>query len=706
MTFKMVWERLFRRKCSTNWRWILRFFLAPFFVVSLACLLHFREIRIEHLELNTLAQKYVLAQVAFEFPDKEATRLLREESLRDIGKIYCFNDNEVLSVEKKIQKHLVKNPHWRSDLPGVTFEELLNASDQVRNVLMRVDLADARTVNKIKQFPQNGESPFLIYVPECLIGALSENIFKQIDGFNTPALDYMSRLYSEYPWTLTEDLTVQNAIRQSVKDTIPLKMTQVEAGSRMINAGERVTLRHLDMMKAMKKALFNQQFRMTPMALLGSLIFSAMLTFIGIAYFRMVHPQILHSSSQMALIGAVVVSSFSMAKLAEFLIINSYLVDYFRYPIFVLFASLVLSILFDKTVAMIISGFIAMILAISLAVEYSHFLIINLSVAVISLFLVKTVRKRKEIFSICGKIWLMTLPLLMAMSFIENTSWHYLLADVSTTFLSIFITGALVVAILPLMESAFGIVTDMTLMEMGDPSHPLLRRLSLEAPGTYQHSLGVAALAEEAALAIGANEIFCRVAALYHDIGKLSQPHYFGENQFLGFNMHQLLTPCESAEVIIDHVAEGVKLATKHEFPRMMVDIIREHHGTDFVHYFYHVHMEQCQLKPHEIDETQFRYPGPRPQSRESAIIMIADSVEAAYRSLDETTEKEVIKLVEDVVKGKIERHQLDLSQLTFQAIEAIKKALVRILVATSHSRIKYPEPKSVESWEEAVLKL
>ncbi len=705
MAFNLV--SVWKIPSSSHWGWIVRFLLFPLFVISLACLLHFREVRVDHLELNETAGKYVLAQVGFEFPDSEATRLLKEESLRDIGRIYCLDDNEVLSAEKRIQKQLIKKPEWREELPGVTFEELLNAGDVVRDALMEINIVDARTFSKTKQFPEiSDDNHFLVYVPEALTGKIPSEIFKQIHLFNTPALEYMSRLYNEQSWTLVEDLTSQNAIRQVIKDSIPLKMTQVEAGSRIINAGEKVTFRHLDMMKALKKTLFNQQIRMTPMALLGSLGFAAILMFIGIAYFRTVHPQLIRSSSKMALIGAVIVFSLSIAKLTELLIINSSLADFCRYPIFVLFASLTLSILLDKGVAMIVSGFIAMVLAISLAMEYNHFLIINLSTGVISLFLVKTVRKRKEIFGICGKIWLMTIPLLSAASLVENASWFHLCADLATTFISIFVTGILVVAILPLIEAGFGIVTDMTLMETGDPSHPLLRRLSLEAPGTYQHSLGVATLAEEAAIAIGANGIFCRVAALYHDVGKLAQPHYFTENQFSGFNMHQLLTPLESAQLIIGHVTEGVKLATQHELPEPVIDVIREHHGTGLVYYFYHSQMEQCRLRADIVDESQFRYPGPTPHSRESAIIMIADSVEAAFRSLDETTEKAVIELVDTIVVDKIRQHQLDSSHLTFQDIEAVKKALIRILVATSHGRVKYPETQSAESWEEAVLKL
>jgi hypothetical protein len=198
--------------------------------------------------------------------------------------------------------------------------------------------------------------------------------------------------------------------------------------------------------------------------------------------------------------------------------------------------------------------------------------------------------------------------------------------------------------------------------------------LNLEAPGTYRHSLAVAALAEEAALAINANPIFCRVASLYHDIGKLSQPQYFTENQFCGFNMHQLLTPLESAQVIISHVSEGVKLAEQYELAPSLVDVIREHHGKGLVYYFYHAQIEQSRARAIMVEECRFRYPGPTPRSRECAIIMLADSIEAAFRSLEEVSEKAAVELVESIVADKIREHQLDTSRLTFDEIEGIKR--------------------------------
>jgi putative nucleotidyltransferase with HDIG domain len=325
--------------------------------------------------------------------------------------------------------------------------------------------------------------------------------------------------------------------------------------------------------------------------------------------------------------------------------------------------------------------------------ESHAFIIMNLSTAVMGIIWTKGVSKRKEIFYICSKVFLCSIPLLFALNLLENQYWNKQVTnDLLTSGLFSLGIAIVIIAILPILESTFGIVTDMTLLESGDPSHPLLRRLSLEASGTYQHSLGVANLAEEAALAIGANALLCRISALYHDIGKIIQPNYFTENLREGFNMHQLLTPAESAQVIIQHVTEGIKLAENANLPNPIIDIIREHHGTTLVYSFYHQQVEKNRIKSLGVEEKYFKYAGPTPQSRESAIIMIADSIEAAYRCLHLTEEKISIEFIEKIVDEKIREDQLDSSGLTFDDLEAIKKAILRSLLAIVHVRTAFPQ--------------
>jgi putative nucleotidyltransferase with HDIG domain len=229
-------------------------------------------------------------------------------------------------------------------------------------------------------------------------------------------------------------------------------------------------------------------------------------------------------------------------------------------------------------------------------------------------------------------------------------------------------------------------------MEFMDPSSELLRRFAVEVPGTYQHSLVLGNLAEVAAQAIGCNGLFCRAATLYHDIGKMGNPQFYTENQQGSVNIHQLLTPLESAQVIISHVADGVAIARKYRLPESFIDIIREHHGTTLVYYFYRKELELKGGRVEEVNEAQFRYPGPKPRSKESAIIMICDSIEAASRSMEEINEQTVTEMIERLVGEKGEDGQFDEAQLTFEELGQIKKALIKTLVLTYHVRVKYPK--------------
>lgn len=692
--------------------WLKDGLIGCFFVLSLAYFLQLKEIRIDHLELNTIADKYLIAQTGFEFPDTEATRLLKEESIRDLGKIYYLQDREISKVEKRIQDSLVDKPDWRHELPTATFEDLMIASDILRDVLLKVKFADPRTIAKLNQMRQCSEN-YLISMEEQVRG-LSSEIWTQIEKaafrVQTPATQFIVQQYRSHPWFLHEDLERQHSISRLIKDSIPLKMTKVVPGSRIINAGDKVTARHIDMLKGMKKSLLEHHSLITPFSMLGSLGLSIVLTLVGWIYLKTLYPYVLQSTSKKALIATITISTLFLSKLTEYFLVNKAgcLADLCRFPLFVPLATLLLAILIDRKVAMIISQFVTLMLATTLILHYQHFLVVNVVAAVVATVLVKAVRRRRDVFEICAKIWLVTVPLILGINLMENSLWDYhILIDLLSSFISMALTGALVVTIMPVLESTFGIVTDMTLLESADLSHPLLRRLNLEAPGTYRHSLAVAALAEEAALAINANPAFCRVASLYHDIGKLAQPQYFTENQFSGFNMHQLLTPMESAQVIIAHVAEGVKLAQQYELPPRLIDVIREHHGKGLVYYFYHAQIEQCRAKAIVVEECRFRYPGPTPSSKESAIIMMSDSIEAAYRSLEELSEKGVVELVESIVSDKIREHQLDTSGLTFEEVEKIKKAMIRSLLSSAHSRVKYPkQPNVVWKTEEVFVKL
>ncbi|MFZ0565411.1 MAG: HDIG domain-containing metalloprotein, partial [Chlamydiales bacterium] len=363
------------------------------------------------------------------------------------------------------------------------------------------------------------------------------------------------------------------------------------------------------------------------------------------------------------------------------------------FPLFIPFAAILLSNLINTRIAAFATLFLAIVYAMGLAVESVPFLVINVLTALIAILTARGIRRRKEVFIVCGKAWLASAIGILAFDLYDSGSLltFSFLADMVSTFLFMILTAVLVVGLFPLLESIFRIMTDITLMEFMDPSNELLRRLTIEAPGTYQHSMIVGHLAEVAASAIGANGLFCRVVVQYHDIGKLANPQYFTENQLSGMDMHQLLTPLESSQVIIAHVSEGVALARKVGLPEQFIDIIKEHHGTTLVYYFYHKQIELMGEDKKKVKEQDFRYSGPKPRSKESTIIMIADTLEAASRSLDQFDEKTVVELVETLIAQKMADGQFNESLLTFEELGIVKRTLIQTLLATSHPRIKYP---------------
>lgn len=243
--------------------------------------------------------------------------------------------------------------------------------------------------------------------------------------------------------------------------------------------------------------------------------------------------------------------------------------------------------------------------------------------------------------------------------------------------------------LVPLFEKTFGFVSDITLIELSDINKPLLKDLSIKAPGTFQHSLQVSNLAEAAASEIGANTLLVKVSALYHDIGKMENAVYFIENQNPDINPHDDLTFEESAKIIIGHVKEGIQLAKKHKLPDIVIDFIRTHHGTTVVQYFYHSYLKNYPEKTDDIEK--FRYPGPLPYSKETAIVMLADSVEASARSLRSPSSADIDNLVEKVVEYKIKENQLVNSNITFKEITVLKKIFKKLLNSIHHVRIAYP---------------
>ncbi|HEX6059304.1 MAG TPA: HDIG domain-containing protein, partial [Gemmatimonadaceae bacterium] len=351
-------------------------------------------------------------------------------------------------------------------------------------------------------------------------------------------------------------------------------------------------------------------------------------------------------------------------------------------------AALIFSVLFDPRVSMIATIILAVLIGGQTAFRGTNALFLNLISGAAAAYSVRVLRRRNQ--SLHSIAVLGGGYLLAALAIGLTLDWTFREIAVSAGFglVNAVIAVPLAMQLLPLAEEFTGIDTDLKLLEWSDLNRPLMRRLSLEAPGTYAHTMSLANLAEAAANAIGANGLLARVGAYYHDIGKLKKPQYFVENQPRGRNPHDKLKPSTSAAIIRGHVREGLELADEHRLPKAVKAFITEHHGTATISYF----LEKAKERDGPVANVQdFQYPGPTPQSAETAVVMLADGVEAAMRVLADPTPQKIRDVVDHIVKQRIDQGQLRNAPLTLRQIDMVKEQFARVLIGMYHNRIDYP---------------
>ena len=319
-----------------------------------------------------------------------------------------------------------------------------------------------------------------------------------------------------------------------------------------------------------------------------------------------------------------------------------------------------------------------------------EFIYLHIIAGIVTILTVSELYKRANIFISVAQITIIYMVTYFAFSIIKEGNASQLNFDYFLMFSANGLLSFLSIILIYIYEKLFGLVSDVTLLELSNTNTKLLRELNEKAPGTFQHSMQVANLAEAAANEIGANSMLVRTGALYHDIGKMTNPQYFTENQSTSVNPHNELSPRDSAKIIIDHVIRGVELAKKNNIPDRVIDFIRTHHGTTTTYYFY---SKEVEMNPDdEIDKSKFQYKGPIPFSKETAILMMCDATEAASKSIKEPTAEKIDNLIERIINKQVEDNQFQNSNITLREIELIKKVIKKKLMNIYHVRVEYPE--------------
>jgi cyclic-di-AMP phosphodiesterase PgpH len=414
------------------------------------------------------------------------------------------------------------------------------------------------------------------------------------------------------------------------------------------------------------------------------------LTLYGI-YLRLFREKIFASYRKTALIALLILIETFFAYITVSMNVTSPV----EYLILVPAASMLLTIIFDSRVAFYGTVIIAFLVAGIRGNDYSIALA-SLVAGALSVYTVRDIKNRNQIFRSLGFIFLGYAVSIIALGMERFEDANLVAEQLMYAGANALISPVLTFGLLIFFERFFKVTTDLTLIELGQFNHPLLRMLSEQAPGTYHHSVTMAGLAEAAAVAVGANEVLARVGAYFHDIGKIEKPAYFVENQKGSRNRHDKLAPRMSSLIISAHVKDGIALAREYHVPEEVIAFIPQHHGTTRIDYFYSkavklAESSEDQTKIDEIKEQDYRYPGPKPQTKETGILMLADAIEATARSLEDPSPSKLEFTIDELIKKRFEEGELDECPLTLKDLTKIKAAFLNILVGIYHTRVKYP---------------
>jgi cyclic-di-AMP phosphodiesterase PgpH len=486
---------------------------------------------------------------------------------------------------------------------------------------------------------------------------------------------------------LSFDADKTDAERKKILENLSTTYGVVQEGERIVSQGDVISPHTFLILESLKSAFEKSRGDLAKYYLIGigKVVFISMLLLTLFLFIFNIRRKVLQSKRD------ITFTLFMMILMIFFcrIIVLAGTIPIYIVPFTAL--ALIIRTFLDARLAIFVNTITAIIVGFMVPNGY-EFVLLSIPAGSIAVISQSNLQRRDQLILTSLIIFFVYAFTYIGISLIQEAS----LAGIDWEVMKWFLINAALTLITYLLvfmiEKSFGFVSDVTLIELSYSNQKLLRRLAEEAPGTFQHSLQVANLAEEAILRLGGNPLLVRAGALYHDIGKLTDAQYFTENQALGINPHDLHSVEESAKIIMDHVNRGVELARKHKIPEQIIDFIKTHHGTTKTGYFF---VELNKKSNHEIDESQFTYPGPIPSTRETAVVMLADSIEAASRSLDNKDNPNLKKLIDNIFHQKTKAGQLDDAPLTFKDITLLKTIFLEKLLNIYHVRITYPQKDS-----------
>ncbi len=667
------------------------------FVAAIAIIVNLfpREDKFKYYYQNGKPWRYELLTAPFDFPIyKEEDQLKKErDSILKIILLYYdlksdIDDNRISKFNKNFPANdEISNEYKKyiEDKLYYVYKVGILSSDDMEDLTK-----ESRTqINVVENHFSNTIDVNKLFTVKSAYNYIINNIPYSLDVHVLKSYDLNNYLTENI--FFNKKMTNQ-AIGESIK-SISLTSGIVQAGERIIGRGEIINdnvFRELNSLKRETESRVSTGNKHT-MLIVGQVLLVASLMFLLFLYLILFRPQTFANIRRVFFILMMIVIMVALSTFTiKYTIFNIYIVPFAILPILV-------RIFFDSRTALFVH-IITVLLVSFMVVNPYEFLLLQITVGMATVSSLKDLTQRSQLMQVAGLIVLTYSLIFASYSLITDgditkLNWRIFVYFIVNGTLLLFTYGVVYI-----FEKLFGFLSNVTLIELSNVNSPLMMKFSEVAPGTFQHSLQVASLATEAASKTNANSLLVRVGALYHDIGKMSNPMYFIENQGGRPNPLLQLEYDEAAQLIISHVADGVKIAQKNNLPNQIIEFIQTHHAQSKAKYFYNLFKNNCQDM--EIDEKLFTYPGPKPSTREMAILMMADAVEAASRSLSEFTEESIDRMVEAIIDGQIAEGSFKNAPITFQHIEKIKKIFKQKLKNIYHSRINYPELKTKKKKE------
>ncbi|MDP8233665.1 MAG: HDIG domain-containing protein [Candidatus Saelkia tenebricola] len=675
-----------------------------------------------------IAMRDVFAPFDFQYRvgvDKEKTQKAKEHAKKEAGEIYHINESVADVILEKLNKIFSYSLSAIEETPALPEELLLLIPQKInfKNLLLLRQYDLSKSIEDVSIFLEEFyKSSYVIQDSDFERFSYSDAkylIIKKNDiednsgyvqlSFNNSRIRPLSRareivgtelrrkiksrvkdviidliIWNMEPnlvFSLEETEIRQDKAAENIENVYLYNDVRKHEG--IISKGNRVTEEDLVRLKQISQRYGNEKLP----AIIGIFLFSLIFLFLITLSYKHFNPKFYKDVSKLILVSLVVIITVALTKAVILSPVPSYLIP-------VALGPMLISVLISFPVAVKVTIFVAIINGIIIGnniVPAACFLIGGLA----GTMAMKDIRKRSQLLKagiIVGEAQFFAV---VGLGLVFGIGVDVFLREGFLSLFSGIIAAFFTLGLLPILEHSFKITTNIHLLELSDLNHPLLKEVLIKAPGTYHHSLIMSSLAEQAAEAIGANPLLARVGAYFHDIGKLEKPEYFSENQSKERrerSKHDKLSPSMSSLIITNHVKKGLELAHKHKLPPAIIDFIEQHHGMSLVYYFYHKALEV--KSEEEIKEEQFRYPGPKPQTKEVALVSLADAVEAATRSLQEPTSARIKGLIKEIIHNKFEMGELDECELTLKDLNKIADVFTRLSVSIHHTRVEYPSEK------------